>query len=61
MNVLGSEKVTEYLASYLAEEYDLADHREDEAYASWHELYEEYSVQAEKAREEVKQRIEENR
>lgn len=61
VNVLGADKVTKYLASYLAEEYDLPDHRNDDAYASWHELYEEYSVNVEKARADVKQRIEEEK
>lgn len=61
VNVLGSEKVTEYLASYLAEEYDLEDHREDSAYASWDTLYEEYSMEAEKARAEVREKIEEEK
>lgn len=61
VNVLGADKVTKYLASYLAEEYDLEDHQNEEAYASWHELYEEYSVSAEKAREEVRQKLEEEK
>lgn len=61
VNVLGADKVTRYLASYLVEEYDLQDHREDPAYASWHELHEEYSINVEKARTEVKQKIEENK
>lgn len=61
VNVLGADKVTKYLASYLAEEYELEDHRGDAAYASWDELYEEYSVEAEKARTEVKKKIEEEK
>ena len=61
VNVLGADKVTEYLASYLAEEYDLQDHRDDPAYASWDELYDEYSIEAAKARAEVKEKIEENK
>ena len=59
VNVLGAAKVTEYLASYLTEEYDLEDHREDEAYASWHELYEEYLVKLEEAKTKVQEDIEE--
>ncbi len=35
LNVNGSRKVSLYLADYLAENYDLPDHRGDEAYASW--------------------------
>lgn len=57
VNVLGADKATKYLAAYLAEEYDLPDHRNDPTYASWDKLYEEYSVNAEKARAEVKQKI----
>lgn len=58
VNVLGADKVAKYLASYMVEEYDLKDHRTDPAYASWHELYEEYLKDVEKARAEVKERIE---
>lgn len=61
VNVLGADKVTKYLASYLKEEYDLVDHREDPAYGSWNELYEEYYAEAEKARAEVKVKIEEEK
>ena len=46
---------------YLKEEYDLVDHREDPAYGSWNELYEEYYAEAEKARAEVKVKIEEEK
>lgn len=35
MNVHGAEKVSAYLADYLADNYDLPDHRGDPAYASW--------------------------
>jgi hypothetical protein len=37
MNVSGSRKVSDYVGAYLAENYDLPDHREDEAYANWHD------------------------
>ena len=35
LNVRGAEKVSTYLAEYLAAHYELPDHRGDEAYASW--------------------------
>lgn len=57
VNVLGADKVTKYFAGYLAQEYGLTDHREDAAYASWDELYEEYSVKAENARAKVREKI----
>lgn len=56
VNILGADKMTAYLAEYIAEEYDLEDHRNDPAYASWHQLYEEYSAMAEKARAEVREK-----
>ena len=37
MNVAGSRKMTDYVGGYLSENYDLPDHREDEAYANWHD------------------------
>lgn len=61
VNVLGADKVTKYLAAYLVDEYDLKDHRKDPAYDSWNQLYEEYSVDAENARAEVKRKIEEEK
>lgn len=36
MNWYGAEKYTDYLASYLAEEYELDDHRQEPGYESWH-------------------------
>lgn len=50
VNVLGSDKFTDYFAAYLVEKYDLPDRRNESEYASWNELYEEYIVAADKAR-----------
>lgn len=61
VNVLGADKTTKYLAKYLVETYGLEDHRNDPDYASWNELYEEYSMDVQKAREDVKQKIEEEK
>ena len=41
-NILGAEKYTKYLANYIAEHYDMEDHRGDPAYKSWDESYESY-------------------
>lgn len=35
VNILGAEKYTSFLASYISEKYDLLDHRGDEAFSSW--------------------------
>ena len=42
VNFMGAEKYTEYLSAYLAENYDLPDHRGQEKYESWEEAYEYY-------------------
>ena len=60
VNVLGADKVTTYLSKYLVEKYGLEDHRDDSAYASWNELYEEYAAAAQKAREEVEKKSDKN-
>ncbi len=45
LNPSGARKVTDYLGSYLTENYDLADKREDSEYESWNEDYEVYYKQ----------------
>jgi len=39
LNFEGSVKVSNYLGKYLKEHYDLADHRQDQNYSEWDELY----------------------
>ncbi len=39
LNAYGAEKLTLYLADYLEENYDLEDHRGDEAYKQWDDSY----------------------
>ena len=43
VNILGAEKYTLFLARYLSENYDLPDHRGDEAFSSWDEAWDRYS------------------
>lgn len=42
LNGPGAKKVSVYLAKYFTEQFHLEDHRDDEAYAIWHEDYEKY-------------------
>lgn len=42
LNISGARKVTDYLGAYMTEHYDLADHRTDAAYDSWHGDYDAY-------------------
>lgn len=42
VNYIGAEKYTNYLADYIADHYDLADHRGDPKYASWEDAYKVY-------------------
>lgn len=42
LNTNGAVKVTRYLGNYLAANFDMPDHRQDEAYQSWQEDYEEF-------------------
>ena len=48
VNNLGAEKYTEYLGKYLVDKYDLPDHRDDDNYAEWWELYERFAAENEK-------------
>ncbi|MDO4345540.1 MAG: hypothetical protein Q4C50_12145 [Eubacteriales bacterium] len=42
LNMSGANKVSAYLGKYIQENYDIADHREDQAYSSWQKDYEAY-------------------
>lgn len=48
LNLSGAEKATEYLGAYLKEHYELADHREEKAYAAWVQNAKEYDRAADK-------------
>lgn len=41
-NLTGAAKISRYIGSYLKENYNLPDHREDEAYSAWNKEAEEY-------------------
>lgn len=41
INVNGAKKFTTYFAEYLSKQYELPDHRNDPAFASWNQMYEE--------------------
>lgn len=43
LNGSGGHKVTDYIGRYIEEHYDIADHREEEAYAGWNEDYKRYT------------------
>ncbi len=43
LNVKGATKVSKYLGTYLDEQYDLPDHRQDSNYADWNKGLEEYN------------------
>lgn len=49
LNTNGAIKVTRYLGKYLAENYELPDHRSDAAYASWDDDCEKFEEAMEKA------------
>ncbi|MDD6311602.1 MAG: hypothetical protein PUB09_06775 [Firmicutes bacterium] len=44
VNYCGAEKYTKWLTAYLAEHYDLTDHRGDAKYESWEESYKTYKA-----------------
>lgn len=44
LNASGARKVTEYLGSYMQEEYDIPDHRGETEYNSWNDDYSDYLV-----------------
>lgn len=54
VNILGAEKYTKFMAEYLAENYDLPDHRNDDQYAEkWGSAYTNYETEAAKLREQT--------
>jgi len=44
LNTSGARKLTDYLGKYISENYSFADHRTEEAYASWNADYEAYEA-----------------
>lgn len=53
VNILGAEKYTAFMIHYLKENYDLTDHREDQEYSSWNDLYTQYLPVVEARKEEA--------
>lgn len=51
LNIFGAEKVSTYLADYLARNYEFTDHREDPSYESWNQLAKQYDQDLEKKTE----------
>lgn len=54
LNLSGAEKVTTYLGEYLTDNYELPDHREDPAYASWSEESDRYEEKAAQKLKEIR-------
>ena len=46
VNILGAEKYTDYLLSYLNTKYDFTDHRGEDGYENWEKSYLKYSKKA---------------
>lgn len=42
LNPSGAKKVTDYLGQYISSHYDILDRRQDKAYQSWHDSYQDY-------------------
>ena len=42
LNASGTQKMSDYIAAYISQNYDLPDRRQDEAYAHWHAQHEAY-------------------
>ena len=45
VNVYGAVKITDYLSSRIAEEYEIPDRRNDPFYQTWEESYERFSAE----------------
>jgi hypothetical protein len=43
LNYRGADKVSDWMASYLSQNYGLADHRSDESYSQWNDCLEQYT------------------
>lgn len=56
-NAVGAEKCTDFLRTYLLENYDFTDKRGDAAYESWDEAYVRWQGEMETARQTIAERI----
>lgn len=60
VNYLGSEKYTNYLMNYISDHYELPDHRGDEAYSSWDDDYNEYTLLQVSCKEQIVSRVDQH-
>lgn len=61
LNCFGAEKYTAFLEKYLVENYSLPNHRGEEKYASWDELYIEFKAEETLTKANVKKMIDNKR
>jgi len=57
VNALGAEKYTAFLSAYIAEHYNLPDHRQDPAFAEWNQLAEAFVEESENGKQKVRNTI----
>lgn len=57
VNLLGAEKYTAYLTSYLTKNYYLPDHRDDSRFDSWQNEVSEYYLSVEELRSQLEEKI----
>ena len=60
VNFLGAEKYTSYLTNYIADHYELPDHRGEEAYSEWDRDYEIYGESQAQWKEKIVTLVEEH-
>ena len=55
-NLVGSEKVTEFVGNYIMENYNLNTEHSEEVKADWNKMLEVYNIQAEEAKAKIASR-----
>lgn len=56
-NIFGAEKYTRYLGSYIKENYNLPDRREDASYYAWNIAYDQWLIKAEDTKSQIQELI----
>ena len=51
VNIFGSEKYTEFLGSYIVNNYNLTDKRNNQEFSSWQQKYEDFVIEVKKNKE----------